>query len=184
MIIDKKPPLTGVYLAHFGVRGMKWGQRKKRGTLSAKERVDKIGKLERKLDRINGYRALQGDLNRSWGEKRSKANRREFGKVDQKKFGKMTLDEKRRFESRGAAVSRAHILARGSLAVGAIVGGGLLLTNRLSSSASQIASGRRAVGAIGAVMGMKIASDLRDVSVAQRREDYRYQIAELEGKKY
>lgn len=28
-MIDTKPPLNAVYLAHFGVRGMKWGQRRK-----------------------------------------------------------------------------------------------------------------------------------------------------------
>ena len=28
-MIDEKPPLSGVYLAHFGVKGMKWGQRRR-----------------------------------------------------------------------------------------------------------------------------------------------------------
>lgn len=28
MIIVEQPPLEGVYIAHFGVKGMKWGQRK------------------------------------------------------------------------------------------------------------------------------------------------------------
>lgn len=28
MIVIEQPPLSGVYVAHFGVKGMKWGQRK------------------------------------------------------------------------------------------------------------------------------------------------------------
>ena len=35
MIVADKPPLSGVYLAHFGVRGMKWGQRKKSSSSSS-----------------------------------------------------------------------------------------------------------------------------------------------------
>jgi hypothetical protein len=27
-VIVEQPPLSGVYMAHFGVKGMKWGQRK------------------------------------------------------------------------------------------------------------------------------------------------------------
>lgn len=32
MIETEKPPLSGFYIAHYGVRGMRWGQRKRRST--------------------------------------------------------------------------------------------------------------------------------------------------------
>lgn len=35
MLLDEKPPLEGVYLAHFGTKGMKWGHRKARDTGSS-----------------------------------------------------------------------------------------------------------------------------------------------------
>lgn len=39
MIIIDKPPLHGVYLAHFGVKGMKWGQRKAAISEAVKSRM-------------------------------------------------------------------------------------------------------------------------------------------------
>lgn len=38
-MIDAKPPLRGVYLAHYGKKGMKWGQRKAAVSEAIKSRL-------------------------------------------------------------------------------------------------------------------------------------------------
>jgi hypothetical protein len=42
MIIDQKPPLNGVYLAHFGVKGMRWGRKKTPERLATDEHNRKV----------------------------------------------------------------------------------------------------------------------------------------------
>lgn len=181
MIVAEKPPLDEDLLMHFGVKGMRWGVSTKRTPKTTEQkRAEAISKLNKKLENINGYSAFQGDLIRQYGEKRSRANKREFGNVDQEKFNRMSLEEKARYEKRGATRARTGVVLVGGAQVAALMGGGFYLASKVAGNSRTAQNGRQAVAALSSILALKHVIALRDISTVQKRERIRYQIQALE----
>lgn len=106
MIIEEKPPLDEALLIHYGIRGMKWGMRKGRGTTGLTrhrgaliDRNTRIAYQRKKLIAGTRHKHLVGIAKKLVGEdtfnRRMKSSIKELNaQNDRLRKGKLTVEDR------------------------------------------------------------------------------------------
>lgn len=147
------------YIQHFGVKGMKWGVRKKRDPAKAAQK--QAAKQVKKADKAM-YKEAKGDI-KSWGKASRTYNKTLIGAADQninrKRANKKGYDQayekaKKNYNRKGRAIQLAAIASmtlgvahavnpeavyKGASVVGAVLGKGASAAGGAASTAGMYA---------------------------------------------
>lgn len=178
MIVGQdKPPLGE--LAHFGVKGMKWGVHST--ATPAQQEAKRVLKLQKKLRRIDSNKALNGLGLRSTSAVRyNKKLRKKDPEFGNKKF---SYDEAKKYNRTVTRKAVNSVLLRGIPQVALILAGGNLAVGRLKASPQTIKGGRIGVAIIATQAASIMYSDISSISQSHRLESYQNELRKLQPNK-
>lgn len=155
-------------LAHYGIKGMRWGVRRSENKgepkkLSARETARRVKQIERKLNRMDADEALAGLGLIGYEAKR-------YGNKMRKKHGedwtgsKLNRKERLEFERKmgGRAIRRQ--LRRGAVEVGIVLGGAAIAKNTLNLSPRTLDGVRQVSVYMGGAYGIMRLREVKGVN--------------------
>jgi hypothetical protein len=173
----EKPSLED--LAHFGVKGMKWGVRKPQTPQEQQSR--ELAKAIQKRDAIDGQKAFDGYGLRGWGAK--KIYKRQVRKNPHFALNKLTKEETVAYNKAATRRAARSVMLRGSVEVAAILaGGGFLIKNSGVNSQAQTGAAIATVLLAGQV-GAQRVGQLRSLRAANQLDARRQRVLELQARK-
>lgn len=163
---------TDDFLAHYGVKGMKWGKRK--------TPEQRLAKVNRKIDRIDGNRAFQGYMLRAHFT--GKMAKKELKKNPNWDYRKLSDAEDARFNAKADAKARRVILRNGATAAAIIAAGAAYTTTQMKLSpqnarGAQIAFGILALKTLGPTV-----TEMREINSVSKLNRLQRERAKLEGR--
>lgn len=182
IIGEEKPSIDDIL--HFGVKGMRWGVRKSDPGLDTSEgRKKRIGKLEKKIDRLDdeyivtGY-GLRGHAAKGLHEKAKKkdpnydATGKTWTKEQNAAFSKKVGRRARRQSIQMGALASAIILGAGNIAMSALAANG--------THANTVREGRIGVAMLVGIPAKQTVQYVRAIGQAEKHQRLRKEITELE----
>jgi hypothetical protein len=170
-----KPSLDEA-LVHFGVKGMKWGVRK--NSISKTGQQGNLKKLQKKMDRLDADRAIEGYNYRGWAGK--KVYKKMVKKNSKFAFNKLSKAEQVAYLKKIDSKAKRDIALMGAAEVAIILGGGNLLVNKMASSPNARRGAKVSVAILAAQAGRIRVNQIRAVNTAGKMDRLREQIKELE----
>jgi hypothetical protein len=113
-------------LAHYGVKGMKWGVHRERTP------EQQLARINKKISRIDANTAIEGISLQGWALK--KQYKRSVRKDPAFKFNKLPVAEQERRQRKATNRVRRSVALRGAAEIAVILGGTALLANKVGSS--------------------------------------------------
>lgn len=175
---DEKPPLDE--LAHYGVKGMRWGIHRKEQTPEKQ-----LAKLRKKHDNVSDAKAerrgratFEGE--RLVGHYLAKDYKKKVKKNPNYAVGKLPEMERIALERKAANKARRSVLLRGVAETGLVLAGGHFLLKNVKLSPQHQLGVQVSVVLLAGQVGKERVSQLHQINMAMKQRKYHRQVRTLE----
>jgi hypothetical protein len=126
--LEQSDVLLEDFLAHYGVRGMRWGVRRSEPS-SASDRRLELAKINQKIGKIDADKALRGYGLRGWAAQ--KMYNKQIKKNPGFAYKKLSPEEKLAWQRKASRKVTRSVIERGAVEIAAVLGGGTITVSKM-----------------------------------------------------
>jgi hypothetical protein len=160
--------MTEDELAHFGVKGMRWGQRQADRPMTQQEKTARLKQLDRKMDRLDMNKALAGIG--FIGSESQKMTKKRLKKDANFTFKSLSNDEKVAWRNKSSAKAQRRAVRQGAFATGVLLGGGLLAVSKLTLAPQTMQGAQVSVALLSTIPLRSSISNISSIRTADKRQ--------------